>query len=100
MNAEFFRQRLIELLEKNQIPQSRMSLELGRSPSYIRGLTSGRSLPKMDAFFDICEYLNITPAEFFAPLNDSSVVEQTTSDFLKLSSDSKLALRDIIKRLK
>ena len=42
-----------------------MSLSIGQSPSYINNIETGVSFPSMTAFFYICEYLGITPCEFF-----------------------------------
>ncbi len=42
-----------------------MSLSLGQSESYINKIVNRRTLPSMTGFFYICEYLNITPQEFF-----------------------------------
>ncbi len=42
-----------------------MSLSIGQSESYIHSIESGKALPSMSAFFFICDYLNVTPAEFF-----------------------------------
>ena len=42
-----------------------MSLALGQNPSYINRIENGKALPSMQGFFSICEYLKITPAEFF-----------------------------------
>lgn len=42
-----------------------MSLSLGQSESYINKIENRRTLPSMTGFFYICEYLNITPQEFF-----------------------------------
>ena len=42
-----------------------MSLSIGQSPSYINNIETGVSFPSMTGFFYICEYLEITPSEFF-----------------------------------
>lgn len=42
-----------------------MSLSLGQSESYINKIENKRTLPSMTGFFYICDYLNITPQEFF-----------------------------------
>ena len=42
-----------------------MSLAIGQNPSYINNIESGKALPSMAGFFFICEYLGITPCEFF-----------------------------------
>ena len=42
-----------------------MSLSLGQSESYINKIENRHTLPSMLGFFYICEYLNITPTDFF-----------------------------------
>jgi transcriptional regulator with XRE-family HTH domain len=42
-----------------------MSLSLGQSASYVNKIENRRTLPSMQGFFYICEYLNISPREFF-----------------------------------
>ena len=42
-----------------------MSLSIGQSEGYISNIENGHNYPSMDAFFTICEYLKITPIEFF-----------------------------------
>lgn len=45
MEEQFIRERLFKLREEKQVSERKMSLDLGHSTSYIRGITSGRSLP-------------------------------------------------------
>lgn len=42
-----------------------MSLSIGQNAGYINNIETGKSLPSMLGFFYICEYLNISPQEFF-----------------------------------
>jgi len=42
-----------------------MSLSMGQNPGYINNIESGKSLPSLQGFFYICDYLGITPSEFF-----------------------------------
>ncbi len=42
-----------------------MSLSLGQSPGYINNIENGVNYPSMNLFFYICDYLNVTPKEFF-----------------------------------
>ena len=65
MEEQFIRDRLSRLREEKQISERKMSLDLGHSTSYIRSITSGRALPSMGEFLYICEYLGVTPREFF-----------------------------------
>lgn len=61
-----FRQRLIELRMQKEVSAREMSLSIGQNPGYINNIESGISLPSMQGFFYICEYLHITPQQFFA----------------------------------
>ena len=46
-----------------------MSLALGQSPGYINNIENGANYPSMAVFFYICEYLDVTPEEFFTTEN-------------------------------
>ncbi|RZT02681.1 helix-turn-helix domain-containing protein [Cuneatibacter caecimuris] len=67
---QYLRTRITELRLAKDVSEHRMSLDLGKSGSYIRGITSGASLPSVREFFNICGYFNITPMDFFAPMQD------------------------------
>lgn len=47
-----------------------MSLDLGHSKGYIQSISYGRALPSMSEFPYICEYLGISPKEFFDTKNE------------------------------
>lgn len=86
-NLEFVRSRITELRIAKGVSEHRMSLDLDKSGSYIRGITSGRALPSLSELFNICDYFNMTPVDFFAPLaaKDTSLAKlnnrlQTWSD--------------------
>lgn len=42
-----------------------MSLSIGQSEGYINNVENGVNFPSLSVFFYICEYLDITPMEFF-----------------------------------
>ncbi|MCM1135410.1 MAG: helix-turn-helix domain-containing protein [Clostridium sp.] len=65
MDENFVRERITELRMLAKISEYQLSLELGHSKSYIQSISSGRTLPSMSAFFEICNYFNISPLEFF-----------------------------------
>ena len=62
---EFVRSRITELRLKTGISEYQMSLELGQNKSYIQSISSGKAMPSMAGFFNICDYFGITPVEFF-----------------------------------
>ena len=65
MDLNFVRDRISELRVKKNISEYKMSMDLGHSKSYIQGISSGRALPSLGEFLYICEYLGVTPKEFF-----------------------------------
>lgn len=65
MEKNFIKDRIAALITQHQISEKKVSRELGCSAGYIQSLTSGNSLPSFDMFFKICDYFEVTPAEFF-----------------------------------
>ena len=63
--AELFPRRLTELRINKGVSARDMSLSLGQSESYINKIENRHALPSLQGFFYICEYLGITPSEFF-----------------------------------
>ena len=59
------RERITQLRLKKDVSERRMSLDLGKSDSYIRAITNGAALPSLGELFNIIDYFGITPAEFF-----------------------------------
>jgi len=67
---QFLRDRITQLRMEQGPSEHHMSLELGKSGSYIRAITSGKALPSVRELFNIMAYLQVTPAEFFADFTD------------------------------
>ena len=65
MYEEKFALRLAELRNQKKVSARDMSLSIGQNPGYINNIESGKALPSMTAFFYICEYLGVSPQEFF-----------------------------------
>ena len=66
MDFKFIRERISVLRTKKNVSEYRMSTDLGHSKSYMQSISSGRSMPSLSEFLYICEYLGVTPAEFFS----------------------------------
>lgn len=62
---EFVRSRIDGLRIRKNISEYKLSLDLGKSQGYIQSITSGRTMPSLEALCDICSYFEITPTEFF-----------------------------------
>ena len=65
MFEEDFSIRLARLRTEKGVSARDMSLSIGQNPSYINNIETGKAMPSMSAFFFICDYLGITPMEFF-----------------------------------
>ena len=65
MEYSDFALRLARLREKKGVSARDMSLSIGQNAGYIHNIESGKSKPSITGFFYICEYLNVTPSEFF-----------------------------------
>lgn len=61
----FFAERLAALRLQRDVSARDMSLSIGHSPNYINKIEGKKAYPSMEKFFLICEYLGITPLEFF-----------------------------------
>ena len=69
MEKKDFARRLVSLRMDKNVSAREMSLALGQSPGYINNIENGANYPSMAVFFYICEYLDVTPEEFFTTEN-------------------------------
>ena len=88
MDEEFIRNRITELRLKKGVSEYQMSMELGQNRSYIQAISSGRSMPSMKQFLNICEYFEITPLQFFdAQENNPQLIKKALDGMRKMSDD-------------
>ena len=100
MNDSFIRELISDLRLKKGVSEYKMSLDLGHSKSYIQSISSGKSLPSLTEFLYICDYLGVTPKEFFDTKNDEPILHQELCEISKSldSSDLELLIR-LVERL-
>ena len=100
MYEEQFSKRLTELRTQKGVSARDMSLSIGQNPGYIRAIESGTAFPTMANFFYICEYLGVTPQEFF---DEGNPYPETLQEFIeeakKLDPKSMAHLLGIMKEL-
>ena len=100
MEPQFIRERISILRTKKNISEYKMSTDLGHSKSYIQSISSGRALPSMSEFLYICEYLGVTPKEFFDDSMDNPQLVQELYELSRYLSEENLKiLVDLAKRL-
>ncbi|MDO5549009.1 MAG: helix-turn-helix transcriptional regulator [Eubacteriales bacterium] len=90
MYETYFANRLAELRTKKAVSAREMSLALGQNSSYINRIENRQAFPSMQAFFYICEYLEISPQDFFnTDVSNPAKINQIL-DQLKNLDDSQL----------
>ena len=100
MEKEDFIKRLVQLRLNKGVSARDMSLSLGQSPSYINNIENGVNLPSLTVFFYICEYLGVTPKEFFDTEIKEPLLVHKLNDITKnMSDDSLEALINIAERM-
>ncbi len=77
IKPEFIGERITALRRKKGVSECRMSYELGHSRSYINNIAKNKCMPKMKEFLSICDYFDMTPAEFFQPEQGEEENEST-----------------------
>ena len=60
-----FAKRILELRTAKGVSAREMSLSLGQGAGYINNIENSNNMPSMSMFFEICEYLEVSPQEFF-----------------------------------
>ena len=65
MTESFIGNRIAELVKIKKISTVKMSEDLAQSKDYIDNIIEHKLLPSMQSFFAICDYLELSPAEFF-----------------------------------
>lgn len=93
---DFLAERLALLRIKCGVSARDMSLSLGQSPNYINKIEGGKNLPSMRMFFYICEYLKISPQEFFAEDVENPARIRKITEKLKLLNEKQLCALEIM----
>ena len=91
MREEFIGTRIAQLRLQKGVSAREMSLSLGQNEAYINQIENGRVLPSMQGFFYICDYLNITPHQFFDEENKAPGQLESLVDKLKMLDPDVLA---------
>ena len=86
----FFSLRLAALRTGRCVSAREMSLAIGQNESYINRIENGKAFPSMQCFFYICEYLGVTPAEFFAAAENAPTRRGAVVALLERLNDRQL----------
>ncbi|MBE6903445.1 MAG: helix-turn-helix transcriptional regulator [Ruminococcaceae bacterium] len=101
MDASFIRERISVLRIRKNVSEYKMSTDLGRSKNYIQSISSGRNLPSVSEFLSICEYLGVTPKEFFdTEINEPILIHELNDTVKYFSEDDLKVLISVAKKMK
>lgn len=100
MYQESFSKRLAQLRQEKGVSARDMSLSLGQSESYINKIENNYTMPSMQGFFYICEYLDISPTEFFSEQNNNPIIlKELVESAKRLNGNQLRLLNEFIKSL-
>lgn len=100
MNEEYIRNRITSLRIRKGVSEYKMSYDLGHSRGYVYNISSGKALPPMKEFLAICEYLEVTPQEFFDESDKNpELIQKAMEGMKKLDENDILMLLGLINRL-
>ncbi len=88
IDADFIASRISDLRIKKNVSARDMSLSLGQSQSYINNIENKKALPSMQMFLYICEYLDISPKDFFdEEINSPNAFNELIKSFKRLNKE-------------
>lgn len=88
MDKDTFSKRLVELRQSKGISARDMSLSIGQSAGYINNIENGINFPSMTVFFYICDFLEISPKEFFdTEIKNPTIARELSSAANKLNNE-------------
>ena len=100
MYEEDFPTRDAKLRTKKGVSSREMSLSIGQNTGYISNIECGKALPSMSVFFFMCEYLQISPSDFFDVENENpEKLRQLISDLKKLYDEQLDLITAMVKNL-
>lgn len=100
MDEKDFAMRLARLREKKGVSARDMSLSIGQNPGYINNIETGKSKPSLDGIFYICEYLGVSPSQFFDMGSPNpSKLDSIIEDMKKLNDQQLDTISALIKGL-
>lgn len=99
-DQEYFGNRLAQLRTEKGVSARDMSLSVGQNEGYINNIENKNNFPSMAVFFYICEYLEITPKEFFDDIPAPHEANELFEEIKGLKKEQLDVIRQLIKKMK
>lgn len=101
MYEDFFAERLTALRNQKKVSAREMSLAIGQNESYINRIENKHTFPSMQCFFYICEYLQISPKDFFDnDISDPNKTKQAINELQHLNTEQLDIVISVMRGLK
>ncbi|MCL2391716.1 MAG: helix-turn-helix domain-containing protein [Oscillospiraceae bacterium] len=93
--------RVAQLRTAKGVSARDMSLSIGQGAAYIHNIENRKTMPSMRGFLYICEYLNISPKDFFdMDSADPEKLNEIIKDMKALTPEQLSNIANIVKDIK
>ncbi|MGN0293358.1 MAG: helix-turn-helix domain-containing protein [Lachnospiraceae bacterium] len=101
MYEDLFAERIALLRNSKNVSAREMSLAIGQNESYINRIENKHAFPSLQVFFYICDYLGITPKDFFDMENpEPEKINAIAQQLKRLNSVQLDAILALVKSIK
>lgn len=100
IDENYIANRIAALRSLMNVSARDMSLSLGQSPNYINHIENHKAQPSMQMFLYICEYLKVTPKEFFEEdVKAPALIIELTEEAKRLDKEQLISLIEFLKKI-
>ncbi len=100
IDENYIANRIAALRSLMNVSARDMSLSLGQSPNYINHIENHKAQPSMQMFFYICEYLKVTPKDFFdEDISAPALITELLTEAKRLDNEQLSSLIDFLKKI-
>jgi transcriptional regulator with XRE-family HTH domain len=97
---QFFMNRVAELRKQKGVSARDMSLSVGQNVNYVNHIERGKMFPSMTGFFALCDYLGVTPQDFFdADTERPAKLNALTENLKKLDEDAPDGITNVVEKM-
>ena len=97
----FVAERLSFLRTQKKISAREMSLDIGQGEAYINNIENKNNMPSLRGLFYICEFLKISPKEFFDDgIANPEKLNSLIEDLKTLNEEQLATVTSVVKGLK
>lgn len=100
IDENYIANRIAALRSLMNVSARDMSLSLGQSPNYINHIENHKAQPSMQMFLYICEYLKVTPKEFFdEDISAPALITELLTEAKRLDNEQLSSLIGFLKKI-